>query len=106
MSQPAGRISVVVVDGVCEVELAGEIDAALRDQASESMVEVLASQGKVVVDAAHVTFMDSTGLAYLFQLKQVAAGDGRELLLRNPPRVLTDLIELTEMPDALTVDRS
>jgi anti-sigma B factor antagonist len=103
--EQAGRIRVTVVEGGCEVELAGEIDASLRDQASESMVDVLASQGTVVVDASQVTFIDSTGLAFLFQLKQVTQAEDRELHLRNPARVVTDLIEVAGMSDVLPIQR-
>jgi len=103
--EQAGRIQVTVVEGGCEVELVGEIDASLRDQASESMVDVLASRGTVVVDASQVTFIDSTGLAFLFQLKQVTESEDRQLHLRNPARVVTDLIEVAGMSDVLPIQR-
>ena len=106
MREQAGRIQVTVVEGGCEVELVGEIDASLRDQASESMVDVLASRGTVVVDASQVTFIDSTGLGVLVgALKRVRTNDGDLALVCTGPRVLK-VFEITGLTKVFAIHGS
>lgn len=104
MSETTGRILVETTNGACVVDLYGEIDASLREQASDSMVDVFASSADVIIDAERVTFLDSTGLAFIFQLKQAAEQDGRSVRLRRPSPAVTELIELAGMADLITVE--
>lgn len=103
MVEPSGRITVDSVDGACIVHLIGEIDASLREQASESMVDVLSHAGPIVIDTSHVTFIDSTGLAFIFQIRKVAQQEGRSIALRRPAQVVTDLIDMAGMSDLIAV---
>ena len=48
----AGEIRVEVDRGLTVVRMIGEIDVALREQASTSMVAALTSDGAVVIDAS------------------------------------------------------
>lgn len=49
------------------VRLTGEIDAGLRDPAGAALSTALGASRPVVVDMHDVTFMDSTGVAFLIQ---------------------------------------
>lgn len=85
------------VAGTTHVVLRGEIDAALRDQASEAMVFVVTANKPVVADVADVTFIDSSGLAFLVQLHRLCGESGLDLELRDPSQNILDLLEVLGM---------
>ncbi len=87
-------ITVEESDGSMVVRLSGEIDAGRRDAASRCMVTVLAGQAPLVIDTSAVTFIDSSGLAFLLQLHGVAADAGRSIVLRDPSGAVVDLLAL------------
>jgi anti-sigma B factor antagonist len=88
------QIAVEQIDGTTLVRLRGEIDASLRHAASEAMVAVLAGQGPLVIDTSAVTFIDSSGMAFLLQLHGVASDAGRSVDLRDPSGVVVDLLAM------------
>lgn len=94
------------VEGTTLVTLRGEIDAALRDQASEAMVFVVAQDNPVVADVTDVSFIDSSGLAFLVQLHRLCAESGLGLELRNPSENLLDLLEVLGMGGEFAVRRT
>ena len=88
------------------VRLWGDVDAALRSQASAVMSQVLARTGPVVMDASRVEFIDSTGLAFLFQLVEVGAEEGRQVILRDPPVLVLDLLDVLGLSGQIPLDLS
>ena len=94
------------VAGTTHVFLCGEIDAALRDQASEAMVFVVAANRPVVVDVTDVTFIDSSGLAFLVQLHRLCGESDLDLELRNPSENILDLLEVLGMREEFTISQS
>lgn len=86
-------IGVEVVDGSTVVSLVGEIDADLRTQASDCMGIALMHGLPVVVDAEQATFVDSSGVAFVLQLYMAAREAGIPVTLRDPHRVLRDVLE-------------
>ncbi len=97
-------IEVVVVDGSAWVRLHGEIDVALRDQASESMAAALSAPGPVVVDATDVTFIDSSGAAFVLQLCLAARESGQHVTLRDPQRVVLDILQMLGVAEEVLLD--
>ncbi|WP_129337230.1 STAS domain-containing protein [Cellulomonas endophytica] len=89
----AGSIVVEAEGGTTVVRLVGEIDGALRDQASHGMGLALFADQRVVIDATATTFIDSSGLAFVLQLHLAAQEAGMELRLRDPRRVLRDVLD-------------
>jgi anti-sigma B factor antagonist len=87
-------ITVAEHDGAVLVVLRGEVDAALRADASRAMVTVVSSDGPVTVDASEVTFIDSSGLAFLLQLQRVVTDAGRPLVLRDPTGIVRRVLAL------------
>jgi anti-sigma B factor antagonist len=85
------------------VRLAGDIDAGMRDAASEAMVAVVRETLPLVIDTSGVTFIDSSGLAFLMQLHRVATDGDRTVALRDPSRVVVDLLAMIGL-DRLFVD--
>ncbi|ACQ78563.1 anti-sigma-factor antagonist [Beutenbergia cavernae DSM 12333] len=88
------------------IRIWGEVDAALRDDASAAMAAVLADPGPVVIDARDVTFIDSTGLAFILQLHKHGSEESREVVLRDPAPRLTELLELAAVGDLVRVERT
>nr|WP_241769783.1 STAS domain-containing protein [Cellulosimicrobium sp. MM] len=93
-------------DGGVVVTMWGEVDAALRDRASEAMSYVLDTRGRVVVDVADVTFIDSSGIAFIIQLYMLGEEDGREVVLRDPSPSIVELLDMIGMGGRIPVERS
>ncbi|WP_435737472.1 STAS domain-containing protein [Cellulosimicrobium sp. PMB13] len=92
-------------DGVV-VTMWGEVDAALRDRASEAMSYVLDTRGPVTVDVADVSFIDSSGIAFIIQLYMLGEEDGRPVTLRDPSESMVELLEMIGMGGRIPVVRS
>lgn len=76
------------------VRLAGEIDGARRNEASQALSTSLRRQLPVVLDTSDVTFIDSTGLAFLIQCGSVGRSQGIPVSLPRPPAEVSDLLAL------------
>lgn len=103
---PTGSIRVEAQETRTVIVFVGEVDAALRAEASASMGAALVTGLPVVVDSSQVTFIDSSGLAFVLQLHLATTEAGIPLTLRDPHRVLRDVLdmvglggELPEEPD-------
>src|SRR3954470_8216468 len=101
---PAGAIHVAIGDGRVVVTLTGEVDAALRSDASRARAATLAAGLPVLVDATDVTFLDSSGVAFLLQLHRAAAEADLEVRLRDPGQTVVDVLRLVGMAHALRVE--
>ncbi|WP_273653095.1 STAS domain-containing protein [Cellulomonas fimi] len=93
----AGTIRVDEQDGRTVVVLVGEVDAALRDEASATMARALIGGDPVVIDTTHATFIDSSGIAFVLQLHLAAREAGIPVTLQDPHRVLRDVLEMIGM---------
>ena len=102
-SAAAGAIRVESEDRHTVIALVGEIDGALRDEASASMSQALVTGAPVVIDTTLATFIDSTGLAFVLQLSRAAAEAGIAVTLRDPHRVLLDVLDMIGMAGELPV---
>lgn len=76
------------------VRLWGDVDASLRDQASLAMVALVNRGGPYVVDVSGVTFLDSSGIAFVLQVHRMATDQGSTAVLRDPPALVLELLEL------------
>ncbi|MBO1751359.1 STAS domain-containing protein [Actinotalea sp. BY-33] len=89
------------------VTLRGEVDASLRDDAGLTMAAVLAHGGPVLVEMSGVTFIDSSGLAFVIQLHRLGVEDETQpCTLLNPPDLVLEMLEMVglggEIPLAFT----
>ena len=92
--------------GETVITLRGDIDAALREQASSAMVFLVGRDQPVVLDTGGVTFIDSSGLAFLVQVYKVCEESSIGLVLLDPPANLLDLLDMLGMGDRFTIERS
>jgi anti-sigma B factor antagonist len=100
------QITCASSDGATCVTLTGEIDAVLRDQASEAMVYVVVENHPVVIDVGAVTFIDSSGLAFLVQLHRLCQESGLAHELLDPTTNLLDLLDVLGMSHQFAIRRS
>ncbi len=75
------------------VEVAGEIDMATAPTLTDCLAHL---QGRIVIDLAHVTFLDSSGIGALIQARKRG---GSELVLRHPQNNVRRVLELVGLDD-------
>ena len=96
-----GSVHVITEQDRTVIVLSGEIDADLSPELGEATAEAEERGLPVEVDAHHVTFMDSSGVAFLARLSMRSAH--RVRLLRVPPTVkfLLDVTKIGELLDVV-----
>lgn len=94
--------SVHVITGLDHIRiiLAGEVDADLTADLQEATTTVERSGLPVEVDAHHVTFMDSSGVAFLARL---ATRSAYRVRLLNVPPTVQFLLDVTRIGELLDV---
>lgn len=101
-----GGIDVTTSKGCTLVRLWGEVDGALRTDASTSMAQALVADRPIMIDAAGLTFIDSSGLAFLLQLHLAAAETGLRVTLRDPERQVIDRLALIGMDQEFELENT
>jgi anti-sigma B factor antagonist len=108
-----GRIWLEHEDGTAVLHLAGEIDVATVERYERERTPAVAGDGAgiagaavpvVAVDAARVTFLNSTGVAFLVRQTLVARNAGRRPQLRRPSRTAQHVLRLTGVDRLFDVD--
>lgn len=80
--------------GPRRLKVAGELDMATTPALAAELQRVASSGGgPVILELSELTFTDSTGLRVLIEVAQ-QLGDSGELVLRNPTRAVTELLEI------------
>ena len=95
-----GAVQVIVGADATRIVLSGEVDADLGPELQEATEEAEQIGLPIEVDAHHVTFMDSSGVAFLARLS--IRSQHRVRLLRVPPTVRF-LLEVTRIGELLDV---
>ncbi|BDZ41591.1 hypothetical protein GCM10025865_08900 [Paraoerskovia sediminicola] len=98
-SEPA-TVHVIVGSARARIVLSGEIDADLAGDLQEASAHAEATSLPVEIDAHHVTFMDSSGVAFLARL--ASRSPHRVRILRAPPTVRF-LLEVTRIGELLDI---
>lgn len=82
------------------IVLSGDVDVAMSSDLTDAVTEAEHAAKPVEVDARHVTFMDSSGIALLARLASRTPG---RLALIQPPDVVRFLLEVTRIGDLVDV---
>ena len=93
------RFFVVEEAGRTVVYIAGELDLSTRDEFRQRLSPLT---GRVVVDLADVTFIDSTAIGVLIGLQNRLSSDSGQLRIQNPhdvPRRALEIVGLEEWID-------
>ncbi len=101
-----GGIALIERIDVSEVKMWGEIDVALREEAGAALANALDRDKPVVIDTTDVTFMDSTGIAFLVQFYTIGAQEGLNVKLRKPPVAVSDVLQLLGIDEMLAPELS
>ncbi|WP_245885767.1 STAS domain-containing protein [Xylanimonas oleitrophica] len=99
MGDPAS-VHLIVGASRARLVLSGEIDADIGPELGEAMTEAEATGLPVEIDAHHITFMDSSGVAFLARLASRLPHKVR--ILRAPPTVKF-LLEVTRIGELLEI---
>ena len=95
-----GSVHVIVGAERTRIVLSGEVDADLGGDLQEATAEAERAGLPIEVDAHHVTFMDSSGVAFFARLS--TRSPSRVRLIRVPPTVRF-LLEVTRIGELLDV---
>lgn len=95
-----GTVEVILEEGRVLVLLAGEVDADLSADLAEAAHAVTESGLPVDIDVSSVTFMDSSGVAFL---ARVAGSAGRRTRLLHPPASLRFLLDVTRIGELVEI---
>src|SRR5699024_11324208 len=90
----AGLVHILLDPDRTRLVLSGEIAVALTDELTEAVTDAETAGLPVQVDARHVTFMDSSGIALLARLANRTPG---RLSLIKPPDVVRFLLGVTRI---------
>lgn len=105
-AQEPASVHVIVQEGRTRIVLSGEVDADLTAELAEATADAEATGLPIDIDAQHVTFMDSSGIAFLARI--ATRSSQRVRILRAPETVrfllqvtrIGELLELVDDPDA------
>ena len=97
--EPAS-VHVIVAEERTRIVVSGEVDADLVPDLNLAMHDAEATGLPIDVDAQHVTFMDSSGIAFLARL---ASRTTVPVRLLNTPDAVRFLLEVTRIGDLLEV---
>lgn len=93
----AGGIALSEGPRATMVTLWGEIDIALRNEASAALAGAFQRDLPVVVDASRVTFIDSAGVAFLVQLCRIGRDEGMQVSLHDPPEAVRTMLRTLDL---------
>ena len=96
-------VSTRVCDGQVVVVLRGELDVADAAMVAASLAVVAASGRNVILDLAHLEYIDSSGLAALVHTRQHARRAGFDLLLAAPQQQVQRMLAITRLIDVFAV---
>jgi len=91
--------------GSVTVRLAGDLDLASAAAAWEAIDAAVTRGGRVVIDLAEVTFLDSSGLKVLVAARARAAATGTSLALARPSPATERVLDITGLTDRFDIER-
>lgn len=83
------------------VRLSGEIDAIAAARAAHTADDLLARGRPVLVDLGAVTFMDSSGVSFLIQLRRSCERAGLDWQLTGVPAQVERVLSILGVDDLL-----
>ncbi|MDO8105916.1 STAS domain-containing protein [Isoptericola sp. b441] len=99
--EPAS-VHVIVQEDRIRMVLSGEVDADLAGDLAEATTAAEEAGLPIDIDAGHVTFMDSSGIAFLARLATRVQQPVRVLRAPEPVRFLLDVTRIHELLEVVT----
>jgi anti-anti-sigma factor len=103
MTEPLVRLRIDKVEPH-RLRLRGEIDLASAPEL-ERQLDHLGQAQDIVLDAADVTFIDSSGLRIVIAAHQSHQDAGTRLIVVNPSEVVSNVLSITGLTDHLDVEQ-
>lgn len=102
---PSLTIDVVPLDAAVGVAVVGDIDACTADLLRLRLQDVVDTERprSVVIDCAGVSFLDAAGISALIRAREYADRHGADMRLLNTGRLVTHILTLTGLIEALRV---
>jgi len=92
--------SLTLGDKPGDVILAGEIDFSVTHKVRERLMAVVDTDApEIVLDMAGLSYIDSSGLALLIELRKILAESGRSVRIRTISPQVRKLFNLTQLGD-------
>lgn len=92
-------------DGVAVAHLSGSLDLRAGKQLRES-TDMEANKGDLILDMAHVDFMDSAGLAALVLVIRGHKSAGKRCALAGPTPIVAKILKVTAIHQLAPVEES
>lgn len=97
-------VVVVRTGQVAELDVRGEVDIATAPDFERAVQAAVAAGASVLVmHLGDVTFMGSSGLAGLLMAQRLMREAGGRLVLAEPSRAVTDLLDMTRLGERFGV---
>jgi anti-anti-sigma factor len=93
-------VHVIVEQGRTVVVLSGEVDADLAADLADATTDAEAANQPIDIDAQHVTFIDSSGIAFL---ARIATRVQQPVRVLHAPDSVRFLLEVTRIRELLEV---
>ncbi len=91
-------------NGELVVKLVGELDLAASTAFGDAVELAMTSSPRVIVDAADLTFIDSSGVNALVRAQRRASDAAVELVVRAPDRRVRTVLEITGVDALLAIE--
>ena len=91
-------------DGELVIKLVGELDLAAAAAFGDAVERAIGSSPRVVVDAAELTFIDSSGVNALVRAQRWATDSSVDLVVRAPDRRVRTVLEITGIDALLSIE--
>jgi anti-sigma B factor antagonist len=100
------RIKAVPGDGACTLVLKGEADVAAADDIAHLGTIGLNDPvtHTLIIDMAELTFLDSSAIAALVNLRNLAEDSSKKLTLANVPARVLRVLTITGLSTLFTID--
>ena len=85
------------------IYVGGRMDIASSPQLSEEIDKVIGSADKIILDIGKVEYVCSAGLRVFLATDKKMIDKGGELNMRNIPKQVMSVFEMTGFSDALTI---
>jgi anti-anti-sigma factor len=99
------RIVVRDEDDLRVVEISGELDASNAEEARQAALDLFANSAHgIIFDLRQLSYIDSAGIALLFEIAERLGRRGQSLaLVVTPSAVIRRALEVTEIGEMATV---
>ena len=96
-------LNVATPRGEAIVAVTGDLDLATAGDLRRRLSGVIENdQGDVVLDMSDVTYMDSSGLSVVLEVRDVLQRQGRTLVIARPSAPVATILKLCGLTDHLT----